>query len=214
MRTRHGLVWSRGLAAVAAGCVGLGIAFMAVAQPGAKQAPPTAVAAVDVNKVLEDSAEAKAVIARLDSVTAERQKKLVEIENAMKSLQTKLEAAPKGSPDRQKWVGELIELEAQGKVRKEVLTRISDLEAGPELWSLYVKITDAAKQIAAQQGYDIVIADDSFMPQIPEGKQLTASDVRRTTTDRQLLYVGPRADITQQVITLLNNQFNAKAGNR
>jgi Skp family chaperone for outer membrane proteins len=199
---------------VAAGCLGLGIAFMAVAQPGAKQAPPTAVAVLDVNKVLDESAEAKAIAARLDAVTSERQKKIDEIKNGMKALQTKIETAPKGSPDRRKWAGELIELEAQGKARSEVLSRITDLEAGPELWNMYVRINEAAKTVAQQQGYDVVIADDSRMPEIPEGRQLLASDVRKTTTDRQLLYVGPRADITQQVIDLLNNQFNAKAGQR
>ena len=210
-------LWNKGLVLGMFACLGAGFAVglpAATAQrTGAAQ--PSAVAVVNVNKVLDASKEWEDSRGRLAASAQKRVAELEKLKEEISSLKQRIEAAPKASPERQRLAGELYEKGAQQEVREKVAVQLGDLEAGPEVWALYVRMNDAIRQIATQQGYDLVISDDSPLPNIAEGRQLLASNVTNMTTNRQILFAAPRIDITDQVITVLNNQYAAaKAGRR
>jgi Skp family chaperone for outer membrane proteins len=209
--------WNKGLALVAMACVGAGLAAAipaATAQAGARTAQPSVIAVVNVNRVLDASKEWEDTKLRLAAAAERRKTEIDKIAAEVATLRQKIEAAPRGSPDRHRMAGELVERGAQQEVREKVAIQLSDLEAGPEVWGLYLRMNDAIKQIATQQGIDLVISDDSPLPNIQEGRQLSASNVTQLTTNRQVLFAGSRIDITDQVVTVLNNQYAAKAGRR
>ena len=69
---------------------------------------------------------------------------------------------------------------------------------------MYNKVTDAISRIAEREGYDIVLFDDSLFP-ITE--DIPFADVYRSIVSRSVIYHHESADITNQVVTLMNAEF-------
>jgi Skp family chaperone for outer membrane proteins len=209
--------WTRGLALLSVACLLASVAIFhtsATAQSGSKAPPVTAVAVVDVNGVLDGLAEREQIFARLLAEQQQRQKLLDEVTSRLQAAEKRMgDLAESRITERQQLAGEIVELQGQVRIRKEVLERLGDLDLGREMWALYTKINDAVSRTAQQQGFDLVISDDSRI-NIPAGRQLTGTEVRKITTERQILYAGPKVDLTQQVITMMNNEFEARAGRR
>jgi Skp family chaperone for outer membrane proteins len=206
--------WSKGLSLVCIACLSGGIALSyssAIAQPAAQKVGPTALASIDLNKVLDNLTEAKLALERLKGEQTKRQTQLDEINTQISARTKRLEALPENklTPERRQIMGELFELQAQGRVRKEVLERVGDLDAGGIALEIYEKINDAVKRYAMLQGYDIVVTDDQGL-KLPGDKALTDKDVARYTRERQVLFASPRIDITDQIITMMNNEFNSR----
>jgi Skp family chaperone for outer membrane proteins len=73
---------------------------------------------------------------------------------------------------------------------------------------------DAAKRLAEQQGYDVVLADDRSTV-IPEKDEkgnklvLTGAEVSNFVVSRRILAANDRLDITAQMVTFMNNEFKA-----
>ncbi len=212
MSTRPSFAWSRGLALVSAACLSVGAVATyqsATAQQGAKAAP-TAVHVVDLNRILASLAEATDVFARLEAENRNAQAKLDEIEGQMKSVKARLDAMPKQrSPERAQLEGQFLELSVQGRARLEVLKQLQDVSEGDAMLSLYEKITDAVKRYSEMQGIDLVLSDDSGVKLQPEAadRPILGKDVRRYSNDRQVIYAAKRVDLTDQVITMMNNEY-------
>jgi Skp family chaperone for outer membrane proteins len=71
---------------------------------------------------------------------------------------------------------------------------------------MYLKVTAAIESIANREGYDMVMLDDSLFP-LPENA--ADPDVYRAVITKTVVYRKDSIDITNQVITLMNNEFNA-----
>jgi Skp family chaperone for outer membrane proteins len=217
MSTRPSAFWSKGLVVVSLACLGLGAAATmqsATAQAGSKAAP-TAVAVINLNRVLDALVETKDAMARLDAENKKGQGKLDEINSQINSLKSRLDAMPKGqrSPERAQLEGQLLELNVQGRARLEVLQQLQSVESGTIAMGIYSKIVDAVKRYSEAQGIDLVITDDSSMT-LPPDKPITDKDVSRYTNDRQVIFAAAKIDLTDQIIAMMNNEYAAKAGRR
>jgi Skp family chaperone for outer membrane proteins len=93
-------------------------------------------------------------------------------------------------------------LDAQANAYKQ-LTR---LDAGDVLRDMHAKVIAGIDVIAKREGIDIVIADDRALELPNPG---TDEDVGRAINSRRLLYATPTVDLTQRVLTQVNNDYNA-----
>ena len=71
--------------------------------------------------------------------------------------------------------------------------------------NLYEKIADACKEVAESRKIDLVLAERR--PELPEDiDQLKPEQVRQILSQRDVLYVSKIADITEQVVLLVNKK--------
>lgn len=81
-----------------------------------------------------------------------------------------------------------------------------DREKGLIMKGIYRDIKEAVKKVASDGNrYDIVMLNDSV-------KEITASgegQVLQAISQRRMLYTNPMLDITDEVMSFMNNEFNA-----
>ncbi len=71
---------------------------------------------------------------------------------------------------------------------------------------MFLKVSNAISRIAEREGYDMVMLDDSLLP-IPE--EAADGDVYRAIITKGIIYRHDAVDITNDVVTLMNNEFTA-----
>jgi Skp family chaperone for outer membrane proteins len=195
--------------ALSAAALLTGAGFFAGAQANANAAtrtvaPASAIATVDLIQILDGLREKSVLETRLEQSLSSRQAQLDVLVKQIDAAKGDLETLSKDSPAYREKFREVIELSATAEARKNVLQRIIAVEKGEMLGELYAKIEAAVAKIAQQGGYDIVLLDDSTFP-IPT--DAADRDVERAILTRSLVYRGSSTDITQQVVTLMNNEF-------
>jgi Skp family chaperone for outer membrane proteins len=197
---------SRALAAILA-TAALGLTAYATAVATRPPAQPTAVATVDVVRVLEGLNEKTTLEAQLRAGLDARRAQLDQLSRELETLKGDLEAQKQNTPEYRDKVRQAIELSAQGEARRNVLERIISVEKAEMLRNLYTKIEAAVAKVSEQSGYDVVLLDDSSFP-LPQG-DVSDRDIERAILTRSVVYTHPTSDITSQVITLMNNEYRA-----
>ncbi len=156
---------------------------------------------------LVQRAEAKAEIEALkDENTAERDARQAKI--------TKMEEEVRGAadPDRQEELVDTIMLE---KLKLQFWFQEAEAELEVEkalrLQHLYLKISEAIGELASAQGYDLVILDDSAQePEFDRDSRIPGQlQILQQIASRKVLYRNPAIDITNDLITRMNNEFRA-----
>ena len=182
----------------------------AAAAAATRAAAPTPIAVVRLAELLDGLEERAELEARLNTEIEQRQTELNELAqkvvDARESLQ---EAIPPGTEAYRNKAAEIYELEAQARIRREILQQRILIQKGAMLVELYAKIGESAKAIAEREGYDAVFIDDSKLELPPQPTEQAALGA---ILSRRLLYTNDSIDITADLRTLMNNRFNA--GNR
>lgn len=219
MSTRERTVWPRGLviATVLSLSVGLAATFhAATAQQGTKVAPPSAVAVVDLGLLAEKLQEAEVERGRLEAEEKRRQTELDQIVNRLKDAQSRFEMLPKDdAAGRFKIRAEMSELEVHVKVRRELLKQGLDIEGVKVTRGLYVRMMEAIDRVAKREGYDLVLVNDSYLLGMLPAEVSTpqsAENVQRIVRERRVLFASPRIDLTERLISEMNNEYRARAG--
>jgi Skp family chaperone for outer membrane proteins len=208
---------TRRLLAIGSLCIGsmvLGSVWQggaAIATPAAVRAgaPATSIAIIDLNRMVKGLQEMVEQADRLQQEADASAKRLEELATRIKTLDADLEMM--GTQDvraRRAKLQEKFELEILLKARRESLQRLLDLEMGTLMRGAYLKIQDSASRFGEAEGWDLILVDDR--DGIREG--VTPEELRRLTEGRQVMHVGKRIDITDQLITMMNNEY--KAGRR
>jgi Skp family chaperone for outer membrane proteins len=77
--------------------------------------------------------------------------------------------------------------------------------------TLFQKLEAATSQVAQSQGYDLVLAKQQ--PQLPENLDAVKYEqVVQILSARNVLYAAPRADISNDVIQVLNTNYKGRGG--
>ncbi len=194
------------LAAVAIAATSLAWTNAASANAARPPAQPTAVATVDLPAILDGLEEKGRHEAELQAVIQTSQAKLDDLTKRLENIQADLEALPRDTPEWRAKFYEGLELQQQAEVRKQTLTQTISLQRGESLRTLYLKIESGITKIAEREGYDIVLLDDSKFP-LPQ--QAADSNMERAILSKTVLYAHDSVDITQAVITLVNNEYRA-----
>ncbi len=175
-----------------------------IARPPAQ---PTATATIDIVEVFEQLNERDTLEAQLKSRRDARVAQLEEINTRIQAIQTDLETTLKpGTDEYKEKVREFMEQRAVAEARRNALQQIISIDQGALRRQLYSKIEAAVTKIADRDGIDVVILDDSTFP-IPE--DASDNDVYRAIITKGVIYRHESIDLTQRVITLMNNEYAA-----
>ena len=179
----------------------------AQAAPAAAGDHQLAVGVVNTTRVLRTMQETKKLDADFrgqnTALAQQQRQKEVEIEELQKHRDGNLK------PGSQQWNDETESIDKK-RAELEVWKRMSTVQLERSykisLKGIYDHIAAASEQVATQQHLDLVIADQS--PEI--GPDLEAADVRAlqaALAARAVLFSNKRADITEDVLTVVEANF-------
>ena len=83
-----------------------------------------------------------------------------------------------------------------------------DIESALVMQDLYRSVKTAAAQMASTNRYDVVLVDDSQgeLRLDGESRMSRVDQVRQQIASRRMLFVNPVIDITNDLITRMNNE--------
>lgn len=173
-------------------------------------AQPTASATVDIVRVIDELEERAVLESQLESRIRARQAQLNEINERLNAIQRDLDPETAtlipGTDEYTERVREFMEQRAVAEARRNALTQIISIDRGALRRQLFQKISAAVGKIAERDGIDLVVLDDSVFP-IPENA--SNDDVFRSIITKGVIYRHESIDITDRVVTLMNNEYTA-----
>jgi Skp family chaperone for outer membrane proteins len=177
----------------------------ATAQPAS--AAPGRTAIVDVVRLVNELESFKAGQREINELEQELNNRITEAQQRVEDAQSALEIAAEGSQDR------LVEeaIDAGINLRAEVANRSLRirLKSNEILRSTWNRVQDGIAEYAERNGYDVVMSDDSMLdPGIPLDADPEA--YKSYMTDRRILHASDNADITDELITRMNNDYEAE----
>ncbi|MGE3106786.1 MAG: OmpH family outer membrane protein [Phycisphaerales bacterium] len=196
-------------AAIMVSVAAIGFGARAVSVTLLKPPVPPVIAVVDLQAVVSGLDERTVKDAAYNSLGKELQAKIDLKTKELKDIKSQLDAAVDAT-ERDNLQKRGILLQKDLEIEMQQSQQKLDNLYGESLAELYAKITAAAKKIAQQNGYTMVMASDENA-EISKGDK---RDVTRAITLKRMLYIDPNHYITQDVITLLNNEFRASGGTR
>lgn len=190
------------LVAAAAGCGLLGQWLWSEPQPS----PSARIGVINLTRMWEGYQKRLYLDSKLTRFRETKTQVLEEKKNEITQLTRKLDLLAPGSTQREAVAQELEEKQIQARTLVELSTK-EVARRYFEYWDIvYNDIRAAADRIAPQEGYDLV---------------LKAVDVRSRTTSAQelqgkiegmtVLYAAPHLDLTEKVLTMLNQEFARSA---
>jgi Skp family chaperone for outer membrane proteins len=181
------------------------VAWDAVA--GRASVPPTVMGTIDLPRVLEALDEWKAEVTRSTAAGESFQAELIKRRDNLDALAADLDdfvvgtkqyegaehAIKKASIDLRAFMS-LADLR-EARTKQRAILRI------------YNHIREGTSAVSQQEGYGIVLMDDSAIPISEE-----SSDVLGDISARRVLYASPTLDVTDSIILHLNSQWQAAHG--
>ncbi len=160
---------------------------MATVGAAAAQAQEARIAAVNSDRILRESAPAKAAQTKLEAEFAKRDKDLQDMAQRLKSMSDSLDksAASLSPTDRAQKQRDLSQLDSDFQRKQREFREDLNQRRNEELAAVLDKANKVIKQIAEQQHYDLIV--------------------------QEAVYVSPRIDITDQVLKALAT--NGSSGN-
>lgn len=172
-----------------------------------RRAEPVAVAVVNLEKTMDGLQEVRALNADFQRRVQRMQETLNELETQAEAIQADIETLELTRDERRDKQRELFELNALAEARSEALTQFASVDQGTIIRDVYVKVKASIADIARREGYDIVLLDDRPL-QVPRNAPF--SEVNRVLLNKTILFAGENVDITDRVITQMNNEFAAQ----
>jgi len=197
-------------ALLAAACISV-IAFVAwrAGAEAAEQRPmaqPTSIATVNVEKVLNGLDELAELNRKLEERVKVRQADLDNLRKQLEDLQAQLDQLPASELERRRSLrAQIYELRETATARANVYQSLINIEKGEIIRPLYIKFSEAVKEVAAKQGYDLVLFDDRTLD-VPQD---TDVNVNRAIQQKRILFASESLDVTNEVILLMNQKFKA-----
>lgn len=166
------------------------------------------VAVVNIAEVSEKYQRTADLEARFEQVrqklNEERESLRGRIERATRSLQEELKPGTSEFRERRK---ELAMLEAQLQYFVESEGKQIEQELAESLRSIFNDIHAMVRVIAEEKAIDIVLVAD----RMPEGPAENTTQVRQQIVLQKVLYWSPQVDITADVVSRLNQRYQAQA---
>jgi Skp family chaperone for outer membrane proteins len=185
------------------------VAWQAMGQRGAGPAPIT-LATIRMDTLVEnldERADAKADIARLEREIADEEKlrkdELTRLEEEFKDLLP--------GPVKEEMRERIALRSLQFKSWYEGTTAELEAEKALRLQDLYRKIKSAIADMAGTAGYDVVLQNDesSDLPFDSDSRVPAQVQVLQQISSRKVLHLKPAVDVTQDLIVRMNNQHRA-----
>lgn len=170
---------------------------------------PTSIGVVNLELLMTKLDEVKTRNSSLQAKGAERQKPLTDLSTKLEKIKKDVDLEPKDSKKRPEMVAEGVIIERQAQAMKQAYQQLIELDKGAILSEVYTKMTKSCEALAAKQGLDLVIVDDTSI-RLPDNGD--ANEMTQAIQARRVLFAGKSVDVTDALASLMNNEFNA-AGN-
>jgi Skp family chaperone for outer membrane proteins len=174
-----------------------------------QSAKPASVGVINIEKVINSLEELNAQQTKVDSLVATRRKVVDDMSAQSKKLEDEVKLLPEGSAQRLAKFRELQELTFKLRVETEVALGMIDAEKGGIYADLFRKIADASKRFAERNGYDMILSSDAIAETPRQG---TEQQIKAFIVSRRVIFASEGIDVTDQLITMMNNEYKAAAG--
>ena len=174
-----------------------------------KAAPsPATVAVIDLERVFAELDELSSAQVDLNNRGQDMTKLNEEKLSQLKMLEDNLSAFAAGTPAMATAEEELLTATIEYETWVKVQERLVDREKALVLEKVYNSVKQAVASMAEQEGYDLVLLNDSIKPLMRGPEQA----VQQQISARRILYANNTIDVTEELITRMNNMFNAGGG--
>ena len=166
----------------------------------------TRVAVVDLQQVIDQSAQQKAYqqqnTAKGEELKAENDRRRAELQ----SMLTQLEPLNPGS---EPWLAkrdEIQEKQTALQVWVQVAEQQANLERARQFATLYMAASEATAKVAQAQGIDLVLQGGAM----PDLMRLNPEQLQSVAQNRKVIYASDAADITQAVLARVDAEYKAR----
>ncbi len=200
---------------VAACLIGVGI-IAGAATPAVPPPPaPATIGLVDLGKLLDSLHESKIRNGENEeagkTLQAELDKLKDQVEKIMNDIKPGGAIPEKDYKARSEAMVESYQKAALLKASKESYQTLYDVRRSNIVHELYDKVIVAVDAFAKREGYDLVMMDDRTAIPLPPANVATAQDLLPLIKLKRVLYAKDGMDITDRLITIMNNQYDATA---
>lgn len=192
----------------ASALVYLGLVARTSAVPGRESVPPTSVASVDLARLIDrldeakdKSKEIKAKAEEADTAMAAKASKLKDLENDIK-----VSADPNDTATLESKRLEFAKLKKDYETEGEMHNRELGSMKGRMIGDLFTKASAAITDLAKRDGYQLVVTDDRSVNSL---EHVPSPQIPAAVLDRRVLYADPSIDITDRLVTIMNNDYRA-----
>ena len=181
---------------------------LAFGQAAAPARVPSVVAVVNLQVLLEGLRELADKNKELDPTRTGYRAKLDELDARIKALDAELKdniPADQAMLRAEKSV-QLSELRNVREFREKAFIDLMDARNGDILRKMYLKTMPQIGAYAKLNGIDLVLLDDRGIP-VPE--RASQSQINNVILSKRVLHASEGIDITQQLVTFINNDYGA-----
>jgi Skp family chaperone for outer membrane proteins len=177
------------------------------AVPAAAQvSQPAKVGIVDMTMLINGLSELKDRNAAMKPILDQRLAELEQLQQQAKQLEADLkDNIPSTNVQRRiETRTQLQETTNNLKLRKERWDMTIDLRNAQIVRELYAKASVAISEVAQRDGYDLILLDDRPL-ELTEFSSV--NQLREEVLSKRILFAAPTLDITQRVLTAMENQY-------
>lgn len=208
------------LGLVAAGAVGAacvlawnGTGATAVANQQGATARPLTIGTVELQRLMDSLKELQNANAGMKARVEGYKAQMKQFSDRAKAIDDELKnTIPKTDVRlRAEKNAEIFEIRSLVEARENTFSRLMDMEQGDIIRGIYDKALAAAAALAKREGYDMIILDDTvlgFSGELAE-KRLGMREVTEIIRSRKLVYSNPASDVTDRLIQIMNNEYEA-----
>jgi Skp family chaperone for outer membrane proteins len=166
---------------------------------------PQKVAIANTARIFNDMQETKDLKDKLEARRQEVSNEENDRRTKIKAMQDNLHELKPDNPQYEKAQQDLDQAMADFDSWGKVVRLQAERDQKQTMVMLFNKIQAAVTQIAKEDQIDIVIADQG--PDIGDTEDLTFDQLRALINQKDVLYTSKRADISDEVLTLLDAQY-------
>jgi len=166
---------------------------------------PQKVAIANTARIFNDMQETKDLKEKLEARRQEVSNEENDRRTKIKAMQDNLHELKPDNPQYEKAQQDLDQAMADFDSWGKVVRLQAERDQKQTMVMLFNKIQAAVTQIAKEDQIDIVIADQG--PDIGDTEDLTFDQLRALINQKDVLYTSKRADISDEVLTLLDAQY-------
>jgi len=190
--------------------VGMEVRSFARPEPSANIAPsaPAVIATVDLEKLMNGLTELSDRNKSLNQRMEVRAAQLNDIKKQIDAVENDLKnnIAENDTKSRTEKLAQKFELDATFEARRNAIRGLVELENGDTIRELYQKTLSYVEAFAQKNGIDLVLFDDRS---ISFSKRAGVKEVNETIADKRILFANSTLDITQAVLSAMNNEYAA-----
>jgi Skp family chaperone for outer membrane proteins len=163
-------------------------------------------AVIDIVRVFNEFKQTQDINAEFETRRREVQAEVDGRDRVIETQTRELEAFAADSTDYTTRRRELMRL----RIDRDNYMKLAEFEVRDlfRVWTrkTYDRICDVAAQVAEQRGFDIVVIREDLEPDIPD-----ANTLKQQIRLRKVIYSTPRVDITEDVLSRINSDYETKA---